>query len=211
MKPPWKWSMREAAGVGPTLYFVRHGETAWSITGQHTGHTDLTLTESGEGQARALAPWLRAIMFSHVFTSPMQRAARTCCLAGLDGSASVEPDLSEWNYGAYEGRRTSDIQRERPGWNAYRDGCPGGESPGEISARADRLIGHLMTLRGNIALFSHGQFGVVLVSRWIGLAIAEGPHFTIDTASLGILAQNSHPPRSRVIALWNAVPAMLDG
>ncbi len=136
--------MAEADPAGPTLYYIRHGETAWSLTGQHTGRTDLALTETGEGQAIALAPWLGAIAFTHVFTSPLQRARRTCALAGLAAAALVEPDLAEWDYGDYEGELSSDIRRRRPGWSVFRDGCPGGESPGQIAGRpllARRLRG----------------------------------------------------------------------
>jgi probable phosphoglycerate mutase len=195
----------------PTVYFVRHGETSWSLTRQHTGRTDLPLTETGEAQARALAPWLHAVSFSHILTSPLQRARRTCVLAGLGPAVVVEPDLAEWNYGEYEGRLSTDIRKTHPGWNAFLDGCPGGEMPGEISERADRLIRHLCTLRGNIALFSHGEFAGVLAARWIGLPVANGAHFSLATASLSILAQNPGHPDVRAIALWNAVPATLRG
>jgi probable phosphoglycerate mutase len=203
--------MPDGAALGPKLYFIRHGATAWSITGQHTGRTDLPLTEAGDVEARALTPWLRPITFTHVLTSPMQRASRTCSLAGLGATAAVEPDLSEWDYGEFEGKTSGEIHLQHPGWNAFYDGCPGGESAGDICSRADRLINNLGTLHGNIALFSHGQFGIVLVSRWIGLPISDGPHFTIDTASLSILAQNHRDPHIRSIALWNAAPAMLGG
>jgi probable phosphoglycerate mutase len=201
--------MPEGNQVGAKLYFIRHGETAWSLTGQHTGLTDLPLTETGEAQAIALAPWLRAIWFAHVLTSPLQRARRTCGLAGLGATAIVEPDLAEWKYGDYEGKLTSDIHEQRPGWSAFRDGCPGGESPEQISDRADRLIRRLCGLGGNIALFSHGEFAGVLATRWIGLPVAQGPHFSLDTGSLSILAHNPGHPDVRAIALWNAVPAML--
>jgi len=203
--------MPEEDRILPRLYFIRHGETAWSLTRQHTGRTDLPLTETGEAQARALAPWLQRIDFSHVLTSPMQRARRTCILAGLGSSASVEPDLAEWNYGDYEGKLSSDIRKQRPGWNAFRDGCPGGEMPDEIARRANRLILRLCALRGNVALFSHGEFAGVLAARWIGLPVSGGPHFSLDTASLSILAQNPNHPDVRAIALWNAVPPMLPG
>jgi probable phosphoglycerate mutase len=201
--------MAEETEIGPRLYFVRHGETAWSLTRQHTGSTDLPLTETGEAQARALAPWLRAIDFAHVLTSPLQRARRTCILAGLGPAAHIEPDLAEWNYGDYEGKLSSDIRKQRPDWNAFKDGCPGGEMPVEISARADRLIRHLCALRGNVALFSHGEFAGVLAARWISLPVSGGAHFSLDTASLSILAQNPNHPDVRAISLWNAVPAML--
>jgi probable phosphoglycerate mutase len=189
----------------PRLYYIRHGETEWSTSGQHTGSTDLALTERGETQACRLVPWLGAIDFTHVFTSPMQRARRTCELAGLGPRAKIEPDLMEWNYGDYEGQRTADIRKVRPGWDAFRDGCPGGEMPWQIAERADRLIRHLITLEGNLALFSHGGFAGVLATRWIGLPVAEGAHFPLDTASLSILAYSPTHPETRAITLWNAV------
>jgi len=186
------------------LYYVRHGETAWSLSRQHTGRTDLALTE-----ARALAPWLSHLTFSHVFTSPLQRARRTCALAGFGDAAEIEPDLAEWNYGDYEGKLSSDIRIKQPGWNAFIDGCPGGEMPGAISDRADRLILRLRGLSGNVALFSHGEFAGVLATRWIGLPVSEGAHFSLDTASLSIFGENPGHPEVRAILLWNAVPAML--
>ncbi len=191
------------------LYYIRHGETAWSLTGQHTGRTDLALTETGEAEARALLPWLSQPSFSHVFTSPLQRARRTCVLAGLGDAAVIEPDLAEWNYGHYEGKLSRDIRVDRPGWSAFVDGCPGGEMPGAISDRADRLILRLNALTGNVALFSHGEFAGVLATRWIGLPVSEGAHFSLDTASLSILGTNPGHPEMRAIRLWNAVPAIL--
>jgi probable phosphoglycerate mutase len=139
-----------------------------------------------------------------VFTSPRQRAQRTCELAGLGAAAETEPDLAEWDYGDYEGMLTVDVRKRRPGWNVFRDGCPGGEMPGAVSDRADRLIAHLCTLDGNVALFSHGEFACVLAARWIGLPVVKGQHFSIDAASLGILSYNPSHPEVRVIALWNA-------
>ena len=192
--------------MSPMLYLIRHGETAWSLSGQHTGRTDLALTAHGEDQARALAPALAGIAFAHVLTSPLQRARHTSVLAGLATAAVVEPDLIEWNYGDYEGVRTADIVAQRPGWSIYRDGCPSGEMPGDVASRADRLIAKLGALTGNIALFSHGQFGCSLAVRWIGLAIAEGRHLTLDTASLGMLATGKGHPDTRTIAMWNFVP-----
>jgi probable phosphoglycerate mutase len=186
------------------LFLVRHGETAWSITGQHTGLTDIALTAHGEEEARALAPRLGAVSFARILTSPLRRAQQTCELAGLDAEAQVEPDLMEWNYGDYEGQRTTDIQRTRAGWNVWRDGCPHGESPANIEARADRLLGHLRTLIGNIALFSHGQFGAALAARWIELAVREAQHLALGPASLSILEYECGHPSVPVIALWNA-------
>jgi probable phosphoglycerate mutase len=186
------------------LFLVRHGETAWSITGQHTGVTDIALTAHGEEEARALAPRLGAISFARILTSPLRRARQTCELAGLGAEAQVEPDLMEWNYGDYEGLRTTDIQRTRAGWNVWRDGCPHGESPANIEARANRLLGHLRTLIGNVALFSHGQFGAALAVRWIELAVREAQHLALGPASLSILEYECGHPSVSVIALWNA-------
>lgn len=187
---------------------MRHGETDWSRSGRHTGTTDIPLTPEGKNQARALVPWLAGVAFSAVFTSPRLRARRTCELAGLGGAAQVEQDLEEWRYGDYEGFRTVEIQTARPGWDIFRDGCPEGESPGDVSARADRLIAHLCTLSGNVALFSHGQFGCALAARWIGSPVLDGQHFSEGPASLGILASDAHHPEIRVIALWNAAPVL---
>jgi broad specificity phosphatase PhoE len=189
------------------LYVVRHGETEWSLSGQHTGRTDIPLTPRGEEGARNLAGCLRDIPFTHVLTSPRQRARRTCELAGLGHSAVIEPDLAEWDYGDYEGKLSTDIRKGRPNWNVFQDGCPGGETPGQVSARADQVIGRLDTLGGDIAVFSHGHFGCVLAARWIGLPIAEGQHFLLDPASLSILDYSRSYPGVRIIALWNFDPA----
>ena len=191
-----------------SLYLVRHGQTEWSLSGQHTGSTDIPLTADGEDEARALIPWLRHVQFGLVLTSPLHRARRTCELVGLGRQAEIEPDLAEWNYGDYEGKLSSDIRQERPDWNVFRDGCPHGEMPAQVCDRADRLIARLCTMHGNVALFSHGEFGLALAARWIGLEVVEGQHFTIDTASLGILSYNPAHPAVRVIALWNAAPTM---
>lgn len=195
-------------GAALSIYFIRHAETAWSLSGQHTGRTDLPLTPRGESMACHLAPALKDIPFSLVLTSPRLRARTTCRLAGLAGSGSsaarAEPMLAEWDYGDFEGLRTDEIHRLQPGWDIWRDGCPGGELPAETGARADALLAQLCGLTGNVALFSHGQFGRVLAARWIGLPVFEGRHFTIDPASIGILGfENAHPER-RVISMWNA-------
>ena len=190
------------------LFYFRHGETAWSLSGQHTGVTDIPLTPYGETQARALRPWAAAISFAHVLTSPRLRARVTCELAGLGAAAIVEPDLAEWNYGDYEGRRSADILEGRPGWNIFRDGCPNGESPAEIGARADRLIARLREFAGDVALFAHGQLGSVFVTRWIGLAPVEGRHFQVGPASMGVLSWDRDHPEIPVVALWNAAPGL---
>ncbi|MEO8935916.1 MAG: histidine phosphatase family protein [Burkholderiaceae bacterium] len=191
-----------------SLFLVRHGQTDWSLSGQHTGSTDIPLTMAGEDEARALAPWLIHIHFDHVLTSQLQRARRTCALVGLGRQADIEPDLAEWDYGDYEGLRSSDIRQRRPDWNVFRDGCPHGEMPAQVSDRADRLIARLCTMSGNVALFSHGEFGMALAARWIGLALLDAQHFLIGTASLGVLGYNPAHPEVRVIALWNATPTL---
>ncbi|WP_428375495.1 histidine phosphatase family protein [Lichenicoccus sp.] len=191
------------------LYLVRHGETAWSQSGQHTGRTDIALTPHGEDEARALQPALDAIAFSRVLTSPLIRAHRTCDLAGLGGAAEIEPDLMEWAYGDYEGLCSSEIRSSRAGWNLFKDGCPHGEAPEQVAARADRLIARLRSGQGNVALFSHGQFACVLAARWIAAPVLEAEHLALTTASLSILRYNPAHPDIPVIALWNASPPFL--
>jgi probable phosphoglycerate mutase len=191
------------------LYLIRHGETEWSLSGQHTGTSDIALTAHGEDEARALAPWLRDRSFVRVLCSPRQRARRTAELAGLGAAAETAPDLAEWDYGEYEGKRSAEIKQTRPGWNIFSDGCPGGESPAEVAARADRLIGAVAGLDGTVALFSHGHFSSVLATRWIGLPVIEGQHLSLSTASMSILGHAPSHPEVRVIALWNATPAAL--
>jgi broad specificity phosphatase PhoE len=192
------------------LYLVRHGETIWSVSGQHTGRTDIPLTPHGEAEARELRPLLERIPFTAVLVSPRQRALQTCDLAGLAATAKIEPDLAEWDYGDYEARRSVDISKERPGWNIFRDGCPHGETPAQVSARADRLIARLCGLEGNVALFSHGQFGCALAARWIELPVANGIHFSLGPASLSTLGFSPSHSNVRVIALWNVVPEASD-
>lgn len=189
------------------LCLVRHGETAWTLSGQHTGTTELGLTAHGEDESRALAPRLRSLDFARVLVSPRLRARQTCELSGFGAASEVEPDLAEWDYGRYEGRTSADIRRESPQWNIWRDGCPGGESPLDVSARADRLISRLGTAQGTTALFSHGQFGAALAARWIGLPLVEGLHFALHTASVSLLSIAAHHPDRRVIELWNEQPA----
>ncbi len=186
------------------LYLIRHGETEWSFSGRHTGRTDIPLTSNGKYEARELGKLLRDIPFAHVLTSPLKRALQTCELAGLDKTPEMEPDLTELDYGDYEGQRSVDILKERPDWNVYRDGCPRGEMPAQVSARADRLIARLRKLDGNVALFAHGQIGSVIAARWIGLTVAKAQHFSFGTASFSILSFDPHQPAVPVIALWNA-------
>jgi len=185
---------------------VRHGETAWSLTGQHTGLTDLGLTAHGEVESRALAPRLRGLAFAQVLVSPRLRARQTCALACPGTTPAIEPDLSEWDYGHYEGLRSADIRKDTPDWNIWRDGCPGGESPADVSARAGRLIASLCDLQGTVALFTHGQFGAALAARWIGLKLVEGQHFALNTGSVSLLGIDPHHPNRRIIELWNEVP-----
>lgn len=203
--------MTQEADAKLHVYLVRHGQTEWSVSGQHTGLTDIALTAHGEDEARALVPWLRPIAFTRVLTSPLQRARRTCELAGAGGDAEIAPDLAEWNYGEYEGITSAEIRARRPGWNIFRDGCPGGETADDIARRADRLIARLRGMTGNVALFSHGQFGVALAVRWIGLPVIEAQHFQFDTASLTILGYHPTHTDTPVIALWNATPSRFAG
>ena len=187
------------------IYLIRHGETAWSLSGQHTGRTDLPLTEPGEQQARHVGELLHAIEFSQVLVSPLRRALRTCELAGFGAVARIEQDLSEWNYGDYEGLTPAQIRAQRPGWDVYRDGCPGGESAERVAVRADRVIAELRTLQGRVALFSHGQFLRALAVRWIELPIEQGYHLGLDTGSLSILGYEHNNVEAPAIMLWNAV------
>lgn len=193
----------------PRLYLIRHGETEWSLSGQHTGRTDIALTVHGQAEARDLGPFLRQIDFARVLTSPRQRARQTCDLAGLGLASEIEPDLAEWDYGDYEGKCSAEIRKGRPDWNIWSDGCPGGEMPSDVSDRADRLITNLHPLDGNIALFSHGQFGCALAVRWIELRLVEGEHFAIGPASVSILGHEPGHSEMPVIALWNATPPSL--
>ena len=186
------------------LYLVRHGETAWSLSGQHTGTTDIPLTAHGEDEVRSLSANFSKIPFARVLSSPRQRARRTCELLGLGKALEINQDLAEWDYGTYEGQRTVDIRKDRPNWNLWKDGCPGGEMPADVSVRADRLIAYLNSLHGNVALFSHGHFGCALAARWIGLAVDDGQHFAIAPASLGILGFAQRHDEVRAILLWNA-------
>jgi probable phosphoglycerate mutase len=187
----------------PIIYIARHGETAWSLTGQHTGLTDLPLTERGERNASRLRDRLKGLTFARVFSSPLQRARRTCELAGFGGVAVVDSDLVEWNYGRYEGLTSADIHAQRPDWNLFRDGCPGGESPGEVAARADRVVGRLRAIPGDVLLFSSGHFIRVLASRWLGVETSiNSRYFTLSTASLSALGYENDRSRP-VLRLWN--------
>jgi len=190
------------SGGLPVVYLARHGETAWSLSGQHTGVTDLPLTEKGEQDARRLGERLRGLTFARTITSPLQRAVRTCELAGFRAQAEIDPDLVEWNYGKYEGRTSAEIHAERPDWDLFRDGCPGGESPDQIGSRADRVVSRVRAVEGNVLLFSSGHILRVLVSRWLGLEPGSARYFLLSTASLSELGYE-HNRSGPVIRLWN--------
>jgi probable phosphoglycerate mutase len=189
----------------PVVYLARHGETAWTVSHQHTGLTDLPLTPQGEAQATRLGQRLQGLTFAAVLTSPLQRAARTCALAGFGLAAKVEPDLVEWDYGAYEGRTSAEIHVERPEWQLFRDGAPGGESPQQIGARADRVISRVRAIDGNTLLFSSGHFLRVFTARWLGLEPGVGRYFFLGTASLSALGYE-HDRSDPVIRLWDEMP-----
>jgi len=188
------------------LFLMRHGETEWSITGQHSGHADIPLTENGEVQARQLGERIRAFSFAQVLTSPLQRARRTCELAGLSKHAKVDADLIEWDNGDYESQTPAEILATRPGWNVFRDGCPNGEMPAQISDRADRLIQRLMKLDGDVALFAHSHLGRVLAARWIGRSVEHAQQLLLNTASLSILCYEHDRVDQPAIELWNSAP-----
>ena len=183
------------------VYLVRHGETEWSLSGQHTGVTDIPLTDNGRAAARLLQPVLAEESFALVLTSPLHRARETCELAGFGKRAHVESDLMEWNYGEYEGLTPQQIHARRQGWMIFRDGCPSGESPEQIGARVDRVIAKIHATEGNVALFAHGHIFRVLAARWIGLSARAGQHFLLDTATLNVLGYYRDTP---ALKIWNA-------
>jgi broad specificity phosphatase PhoE len=187
----------------PIVYVARHGETAWTLTGQHTGVTDLPLTERGECNARRLADRLKGLSFSKVFTSPLQRAVRMCELAGFGPVAEIDFDLVEWNYGEYEGLRGSEIRAKRPDWQLFRDGCPGGESPQQVYARAGFVVSRVRAVCGNVLLFTSGHFIRVLAARWIGIEPSvHARSLMLSTASLSALGYENDLSRP-VIRFWN--------
>ncbi|MFU8857072.1 MAG: histidine phosphatase family protein [Deferrisomatales bacterium] len=194
----------------PMVYIVRHGETAWTLTEQHTGRTDLPLTEEGERQARELGPSLTALSFDRIFSSPLRRAWRTAELAMPHAHVEEDDDLLEWDHGAYEGRRTVDIEVERPGWRLLRDGSPGGETLAAVGARADRVIGRLRARGGNVLLFGHREALRILGARWVGLAPIEGRRLLLATASLSVLGYD-HDLTEPVIHVWNGRVAATAG
>jgi probable phosphoglycerate mutase len=188
--------------VLPVICLARHGETAWSLAGKHTGLTDLPLTERGERNARRLGERLARFTFAKVFTSPLQRAARTCDLAGFGAVAEVDRDLVEWNYGRFEGLRTTEIRADRPDWQLFRDGCPDGELPAQVGVRADRVVSRVRATKGDVLIFSSGHFLRVLAARWLGLEPAAGRFFMLNTASLSALGYENSLSQP-VIRLWN--------
>jgi broad specificity phosphatase PhoE len=186
----------------PTHYMARHGETAWTITGQHTGLTDLSLTPAGERNAERLGSRFRGLAFSEVWTSPLQRARKTAQLAGFAAVATIDADLVEWNYGDYEGLRSAEIHVDRPQWNIFRDGCPGGESPSDVMSRAHRIVTRLRATQGNVAIFSSGHFLRVLAAGWLGLDPLASRLWVLSTASLSAIGYE-HDYTEPVIRLWN--------
>jgi broad specificity phosphatase PhoE len=182
------------------VFVIRHGETEWSLSGRHTGATDIPLTDNGRRMSLKLRPVLARETFTLVLVSPSQRARETCALSGLGDRAEVDPDLMEWNYGAFEGLTTRQIQDQRPGWMIFRDGCPGGETPAQVGARTDRVLGRLRRSEGDVALFAHGHLLRVLVARWIGLPPQGGQHFLLGTGTLSVLGHYQDAP---VVRLWN--------
>ena len=187
------------------IHLTRHGETTWSLSGQYTGRTDIPLSPHGEEAARALGERLRGITFAHVLTSPLIRARQTCALAGLEEASVVDQDLAEWDHGEFEGHTPSEVHAAHAEWNLFVDGAPGGESPEQISARADHIITQLRQMQGNVAIFTHSHMGRVLAARWIGLPVVHAQSFLLKTASLSILCfQHDHRDQP-AIELWNLV------
>ena len=187
----------------PRLHLIRHGETEWSLSGQHTGRTDIRLTPRGEEEARRLGQRLRRVHYVLALTSPRHRALRTCALAELTTAAETEPDLAEWDYGDYEGRTPADILASRPGWNVFADGAPNSETPEHVGRRVDRVVARVRGTDGDVAVFTHGHLGRALAVRWIGLPIAAARHFQLGTASLSILATDPRHADAPIIELWN--------
>lgn len=186
----------------PEIHLVRHGETEWSLSGRHTGRSDIPLTANGEAAARKLAERLAGLSVSAVWSSPSERARKTCMLAGFGAGAVIREDLAEWDYGAYEGITTKAILADRPGWRLFRDGCPNGETAADVGARADIVIHALRQAADNILIFSSSHFLRVLAARWLGLPSAGGAHFVLDTAGISVLGYE-HDLTEPVIRRWN--------
>ena len=189
----------------PRLFLARHGDTAWTDSRQRTGRTDLPLNEHGEKHARQLADRLQRFPFARVFTSPLQRASKTCALAGFGQVAQVDPDLVEWDYGRFEGKLTRHILKERPGWEMFRDGCPGGESPEDVAARADRFIARVRGIDGDVLAFSSAHIIRMIAARWLGLPPGAGLFFFCRPASVGVLGFEHNNREEPIIGLWNYV------
>jgi broad specificity phosphatase PhoE len=187
----------------PRLHLIRHGETEWSLSGQHTGRTEIRLTPRGEEEARRLGQRLRRVHYTHALASPLRRALQTCALAELSVATETEPDLAEWDYGDYEGRTPADIHRSRPGWNVFTDGAPNGETPEQVGRRVDRVVARVRGLGGDVAVFTHGHLGRALAVRWIGLPVAAARHFPLGTASLSLLGLDPNHDGAPIIELWN--------
>jgi probable phosphoglycerate mutase len=187
------------------LFLARHGDTAWTDSRQHTGRTDLPLNERGLERAHQLGEQLQRFSYVRVFTSPLQRASKTCELAGFGGVATVDADLVEWDYGRFEGKLTRDIVKEQPGWELFRDGCPDGESPQDVAARADRFIALARGFEGDVLAFSSGHIIRMIVARWLGLPPGAGRYFLCRPASVGVLAFEHNSRDEPIIGLWNYV------
>lgn len=183
------------------IYLVRHGETEWSLSGQHTGTTDIPLTENGRNTAKQFNPFFSQVNLALVLTSPLKRARSTCELAGLGEKAEIDRDLVEWNYGDYEGMTTQQIHAKSPKWILFKDGCPGGETPEQICKRVDRAIGRVREIKGNVVIFAHGHVLRVFVARWLGFPVLAASHFLLDPATLSILSYYQGIP---AIKQWNA-------
>ena len=194
--------MSHAPSNLPKIYLARHGETPWTLSGQHTGRTDLALTPKGEEDAHLIGQRVVHLHFSHVFTSPLQRAKRTCELAGFP-DATIDPDLMEWDYGDYEGKKTAEIRATNPNWSLLRDGAPNGETGAEVAARADRVVAKLKSLTGNVLVFAHGHYLRVLATRWVGADVAFAAHLLLGTSSISILSFDHGKIDEPAITLWN--------
>lgn len=190
----------------PRVYLVRHGETEWSQAGRHTGRSDLPLTRRGEEQARGLKDRLATVPFELVLCSPLQRARRTCALAGLSDRSEITNEIAEWNYGEYEGLTRVEVRSKRPGWNLFKDGAPGGESPEDVSARADAVVARLRRLTGNAVLFSHGHFLRVIAARWVGWPVRNAQPLFLAPASISVLGYEHENNEEPVIFEWNSQP-----
>jgi probable phosphoglycerate mutase len=182
------------------LWLIRHGETEWSLSGAHTGRTDIPLTENGRKRAEAIGRYLGGRRFAQVLSSPLQRALETCRLAGYGAEVQIEPNLREWDYGDYEGRTTGDIQKENPGWSIWNGAPPDGETMAQVAARADEVLARVQSVDGDVALFAHGHFLRILATRWLGLAPDNGQILALGTASLSTLG---YERTTRVITRWN--------